>query len=78
MQSIDDFVIHLYHWYLEIGVPELDRVGNDLLLHLRLHKFVASVVVQCRVNVEALLCYVVPGLVCCGFGVDKDSSAHGV
>ncbi len=58
-------------------MPELDRVGDDLLLRLQLHKFVASVVVQCRANVETLLGSVVPGSARCRFGVDKDSAAHG-
>ncbi len=58
-------------------MPELDRVRNDLLLHLQLHKFVASVVVQYRANVETMLGSVVPGLARCKFGVDKDSAAHG-
>ncbi len=48
-------------------MPELAHVGDDFLLCLQLHIFVASVVVQCRANVEALLCYVGPGLARCGF-----------
>ncbi len=58
-------------------MPELDRVGDDLLLCLLLHEFTASVVVLCRANVEALLCFVVPGLAHRGFGVDKNSAALG-
>ena len=58
-------------------MPELDSVRDDLLLCLQFHEFVASVVVQCRANIEALLCSVVPGLAHCGFGVDKHSAAHG-
>ncbi len=58
-------------------MPELHRVGDDLLLHLQLHKFVASVVVECRANVETMFGSVVPGRARRGFGMDKDSAAHG-
>ncbi len=71
------FVILQYRWYLEIGVPELNQVGDDPLLRLQLHKFVASVVVQCRANVEALLCSADPEVAHCKLGMDKDSAAHG-
>jgi hypothetical protein len=58
-------------------MPELDHVGDDILLRLRLHEIVASVVVQCRPNIETLLSSLVPGPACCKFGMDKDSAAHG-
>jgi hypothetical protein len=59
-------------------MPELDHVGDDLLLCLQLHKFLASAVVQCRANIETMLGSVVPGSARCGFGiVDKDFAAHG-
>jgi hypothetical protein len=57
-------------------MPELHPVGNDVLFCPKFHQFIASVVVLCRANIEALLCSVVPWLVRCRFGVDKHPAAH--
>jgi hypothetical protein len=40
------------------------------------NSYISLVVVQCRANVEALLCSVVPGLVCRRICMDKHSAAH--
>jgi hypothetical protein len=57
---MDNLIFRRWRWDGAIGMPELDRVGDDLALGITLDELEAPVGIQRRTNVEAFLGTEVP------------------
>jgi hypothetical protein len=57
---MDDFVVGHGSRYGAVGMTKLNCVGDDLALGVALDQFETAIRVECRSNVEAVLCTEIP------------------
>ncbi len=68
---MDDLVFQSLQRDSDVGVPEFNRVGDDLAFGVGLDKLEALVGVQGRANVEAFLSVEVPRVTDARFGMNE-------
>ncbi len=73
---MNDFISRRWRWDGAIGMPELDRVRDDLAHGITLDKFETPVRVKSRTNVEALLGTEVPRATSGGLSMDKHTTTN--
>ena len=76
MQAVDDLVFRSLQRDSDVGVPEFNRVGDDLAFGVGLDKLKAPVGVQGRANVEAFLSAEVPRAMGARFDMDEYATTN--